>query len=250
MTQSRETPLYGNCIITAPDGQPLCRTNETRIQWYVERNLGEIVSENPTTLRLRFEPKGRNAADHPYTTAEKRNICVVCGTNKRITRHHVVPIFFRKHFPLEKKDRSSHDVLILCVDCHNKYEEHALDLRKMISEELGIPPFQVNNVNLNVLRARKAARALLEYRDKMPEDRKDLLLDRLRTFLGKEDVSREDMEFLSDANIVVLESGKSFGQVVVEQVDIDAFIRRWRGHFVSTMSPKFLPAYWGVDNKL
>ena len=253
MTRARGTPLYGNCVITAPDGQPLCRTSESKVQWYVERNLGEVVSRHPTTLRLFFEPKGRDGADHPYTTAEKENICVVCGSKEDITRHHVVPRCFRKHFPIERKEHAIHDVLILCIKCHNEYEDHAFKLKQRISDETGIPiggcGYRVNKEYYGV---RTAAHALYGSYDKIPEPRRTELLNRLRDFFGKQEITKEDMIYAGKIDLVVADPDfKPFGQVVVEQLEsIDEFILQWRRHFIEVMKPKHLPAFWSVDNAL
>lgn len=250
MSRSRKSPLYGNCIIQAPDGQPLCRTSEAKIQWYVERDLGVIVSTNPTTLRLAFEPKGRDGADHLYTTAEKENICVVCGTDKEITRHHVVPKCFRKFFPLHRKEHAIHDVLILCIDCHNQYEEKAFELKRQIGDELGIPIHVTAAIDDTSYKVKTAAFALLRHYDTIPEPRRTELVDRLRAFLGKEEITKEDIEFIDD-NRRCTSLQKPFGQLVVEQLeDIDHFILMWRSHFVETMKPQYLPIFWSVDNQL
>ncbi len=253
MSQSRSTPLYGNCVITAPDGQALCRTSEEKIRWYLDRNLGEVVSENPTTLRLFFEPKGRDGADHPYTTAEKHNICVVCGTDQDITRHHVVPRCFRKHFPMKRKEHAIHDVLILCINCHNEYENHAFEFKKKIAEDMNIPIGGCGyHVDKSYFSVRTAGHALLESGDKIPEPRKTELLNRLRDFFEKEDITVEDMKRASGLKSVIIDpSFKSFGQAVVERLEnIDDFVQQWRRHFIEVMKPKHLPAFWSVDYKL
>lgn len=251
MTRVRGTPLYGNCIIQAPDGQSLCRASMDKIQWYLDRNLGTLVSDNPTTLRLAFEPKARNGADHPYNTAFKQNICVVCGKENEITRHHVVPRCFRKHFPSPLKEHAVHDVLILCVNCHNEYEDQAFELKKQISQEMDVPIVKAE-VNKDVLNVRTAAHALVNYYDKIPNPRREELLDRLRKFYGRHEVTWDDILEAHDLHSPVESPDrKSFGQIVVEKLeDIDEFIFRWRQHFISAMKPKYLPNYWDVYNKL
>jgi hypothetical protein len=55
----RQSQMYYNVKLEAPDGQPLCTMNEKKALWYVERGLGVIVNEDPLTIRLNFEPAGR-----------------------------------------------------------------------------------------------------------------------------------------------------------------------------------------------
>ena len=37
---TRKTPLYHNCLLTAPDGCLLCTCDRKKAEWYVNRNLG------------------------------------------------------------------------------------------------------------------------------------------------------------------------------------------------------------------
>lgn len=79
--------VYENCRMIAPDGEVLSNCDSKKIQWYLDKDLAEIVSENPLTIRLNFEPNGRTGSskplkdlydDHFYTVA-RENKCVVCG---------------------------------------------------------------------------------------------------------------------------------------------------------------------------
>ncbi len=250
MTRSRRTPLYGNCIITAPDGQALCRTNPQRLQWYVDRNLGEIVCDDPKTLRLFFEPSGRNGADHPYTTSYKENKCVVCGKENEITRHHVIPVCFRKHFPESKKKHALHDVLILCINCHNYYENYAHEYKKKIAEEMGVPIGGTKNEILSALfPLKRAANALAEFYDVIPEPRKTELLNVLREHYHKQEITREDI--LEILKLQPDPKCKHYGELVVDQLEsLDEFVLKWRKHFVEVMKPRYLPAHWDVNNIL
>jgi hypothetical protein len=242
----RETPLYGNCVIEAPDGQPLCRTSQHRIEWYLTRNLGEIVCENPVTLRLLFEPQGRDRARHPYTLAEKANVCVVCGSESEITRHHVVPRCFRKYFPLHLKNHAMYDVLILCVDCHNDYEFHAYKFKEIIAKEMGISLNEKPEIDPLFCGVKTAAHALFTSFDKIPEPRKTFLLNKLRDFFGKQEITMEDIVIVNNS-VKTTKKVKTYGQMVVERLsDIREFILRWRRHFVETMKPRYLPAFWEI----
>ena len=39
---SRKTPLYHNCLLTAPDGCLLCTCDRKKAEWYVNKDLGEF----------------------------------------------------------------------------------------------------------------------------------------------------------------------------------------------------------------
>lgn len=253
MTRSRSTPLYGNCIIEAPDGQALCRTNQKKIDWYLARNLGNVVCLDPVTLRLRKEPTGRKGAEHPFTISHKENVCVVCGTRDDITRHHVVPRCFRRFFPTERKQHALHDVLILCIKCHNEYEEHASKKKQQMADEMGVPSNGVGlRTNKLYNQIRNAGHALMEFYDKIPVSRREQLLDVLRDHFGRHEISKDDIITARAIHATVLDPEyKSFGQFVVESLeDLDSFVKDWRTHFVESMEPKFLPPYWDVNNNL
>lgn len=75
--------------------------------WYVNKEIGEIISEDPLTVRLKFEPAGRAVGQTgKYYQMPKENKCVVCGETEEYIRKNVVPREYRKHFPCKKKHRS------------------------------------------------------------------------------------------------------------------------------------------------
>ena len=55
-----------------------------------------MVSENPLTIRLKFEPSGRPESPENYYLQEKDNICVVCGKPEDYLRKNVIPHEYRK----------------------------------------------------------------------------------------------------------------------------------------------------------
>ena len=55
----RKTPLYHNATLEAPDGALLCVCDIKKARWYIEKELGVLVQEEPLRVRLNFEPSGR-----------------------------------------------------------------------------------------------------------------------------------------------------------------------------------------------
>lgn len=250
MSRTLSKPPYSNCIIEAPDGQPLCRTGISRIEWYLKRDLGHIVNSDPLTLRLFKEPAGRDKADHPYLTAYKENICVVCGVGENITRHHVVPLCFRRFFPETKKTKSMHDVLILCVAHHDIYEKIANKKKQEMSEEIGVPMTFGREVDRYGVKVKMAASALINHYDKIPESKREVLKNIVRHYYAKQDITDDDLQEAMKIRKKVVEC-KPFGKKVVDGLDdLNEFIRMWRRHFVATMKPKHLPQHWDVNNDL
>ena len=76
---NRKSPLYDNCFLHAPDGQPLCTCDKKKATWYLSKGIGELQSEDPFIVRLLFEPSGRPDSHQDYRLTAKENLCVVCG---------------------------------------------------------------------------------------------------------------------------------------------------------------------------
>lgn len=129
--------MYQNCVIQNKDGTFLCYCNKKKIRWYIKKGIADEIDEH--TIRLRFEAKGSGSKDNPFYNQPRDNKCVVCGTTEDITKHHVVPLSFRKHLDIEYKSSKHHDVLPVCRTCHDEYEKQA-DLLKSII----IKPYKSN----------------------------------------------------------------------------------------------------------
>lgn len=97
---TRAKPLYQNCLLQAPDGELLCTCDRKKAQWYVHKDIGVVIAEEPFTVRLKFEPAGRAVGEvGKYYQQVKVNCCVVCGKQESYIRKNVVPREYRKLFP-------------------------------------------------------------------------------------------------------------------------------------------------------
>lgn len=131
---TRTSKLYDNTILQAPDGEVLSTIDIKKAKWYLEKSLATLISENPFTVRLNFEPAGRNVGDAgQYYATPKENFCVVCGKSNSYIRKYIVPREYRKYFPSVMKSHTSHDVLLLCPDCHQRSNMSDLNVRKKLS---------------------------------------------------------------------------------------------------------------------
>jgi hypothetical protein len=259
MGQAAQTPIYENCRIESPEGITLCLCHRSRADWYINRDLAVVVTENPYTVRLKFKPKGYGHNNSPFYLSPKQNICTVCGTDEDLNRHHCVPRCYRRYFTDTHKSHDMHDVFPLCIKCHNEYEEQASKLKEQIGKEFGIPLNGYRNnkaEDAKYFRLRSHANALLNHWDKIPEHRKDFLLADIREHLGKQDVSKEELQQVMEQAVAHTCGMTYYGEhdchgegVVARLTDIHAFIRQWRQHFVDTMKPKHLPAHWRVDHE-
>ncbi|XP_048757461.2 exonuclease 3'-5' domain-containing protein 2-like isoform X2 [Ostrea edulis] len=256
----RQRPLYYNCLLLAPDGEQLCTCDIRKAEWYIEKGLAEKVSDDPLRVRLNFEPQGRPDSQEDYYLQQKDNICVVCGSGEHLIRKQVIPKEYRRFFPTSLKDHASHDVLLLCVPCHQQSTQFDTVLRYQLADESGCPIDMGSSVKVHadkdLQKVRSAARALLskKERDKIPEARKAELAVIVKDFYGVTDLSDELLQDAADMDYRTINDeyfphGKGVIRYVRRHGGIYNFERRWRQHFVDTMKPKYLPTNWSVDHK-
>lgn len=146
---------------------------------------------------LLFEPKGRpEDEDNDFYVQSKKNMCVGCGERNHYLRYRIIPSCYRMHFPEHLKSHRSHDIVLLCVDCHEVAHSAAEKYKKKIAEEFEIPLFvqkvadsgeaqvssQSSTSEMNIVEAgvsplqlRTAAMALLRHGQRMPPKRHEEL---------------------------------------------------------------------------
>ncbi|XP_066491726.1 exonuclease 3'-5' domain-containing protein 2 [Tiliqua scincoides] len=255
---ARKSPLYDNCFLHAPDGQPLCTCDRKKAQWYLDKGIGELMSTEPFIVKLRFEPSGRPESQVDYYLTVKENLCVVCGKRESYIRKNIVPHEYRRHFPVQMKDHNSHDVLLLCTSCHaisNYYDNH---LKQQLAEEFGAPIGCEEGVRLledPVRRqVRSSARALLNA-DSLPDARREELLKVIKDYFETVTVSPEMLQEAAGLETRISnESYMPHGLKVVQCFgkgglsSLMQLERRWRQHFLDVMQPKHLPKQWSVDH--
>lgn len=128
---------------------------------YVNKGIGELISEEPLTVRLKFEPAGRAVGlTGKYYQMIKENQCVVCGADKEYIRKNVIPREYRKYFPSKfqsvvfhlvristhfssisaiMKDHTSHDIVLLCPRCHQLSNMFDFRLRAQLAQVCNAP---------------------------------------------------------------------------------------------------------------
>lgn len=253
MTRPLTRQLYDNILAVTPDGEPLCRCNQKKANWYLQRDLAEVVSEDPVVIRLKFKPKGGGHIGDDFYLAERVNVCVVCGTSDEQTRHHIVPYCFRRYFPDKLKSHNSHDIVPLCVACHDKYEKQADKLKAALGHKYRVKYGENVVTDPLKVRVRRHGTALLMYRDRIPPARLNLLLASIKEYYGKDEITDEDIAAAAaiDPSVKEQKNKVKFGESVVARVkDLDGFVRMWRSHFVASMEPKHMPPHWTIDRKM
>ncbi|CAN8001693.1 unnamed protein product [Ixodes hexagonus] len=258
-----KTPLYDNCVLQAPDGEPLCTCDYKKATWYVEKKLGKVVSEpdepDRLVVRLNFEPSNRPVLDSQYYIQAKDNKCVVCGSAESLLRKNVVPHEYRKYFPQAMKHHISHDILLLCVRCHQLSNLRDMSLRYALAQECDAPIESGNSnkctENPELRKMRSAARALLQNlrNKKLPKDRAAVLEGVLKSHYGVDRLTEGQLRDAADIDTKVYNAGYvPHGLKVVEHYKKNEglvhFEFRWRQHFLEVMKPNFLPSLWSVDH--
>ncbi|KAG2308845.1 hypothetical protein Bca52824_028593 [Brassica carinata] len=211
---SCKAPVYHNCRIYANDGRLLCYCDRRKLEWYMSRGLAKLVEEDPLAIMLLFEPKGRPEDEgNDFYIQSKKNICVGCGEGNHYLRYRIIPSCYRVHFPEHLKSHRSHDIVLLCVDCHEVAHAAAERYKKEVATEFGIPLFvrrvmdskeaqgaecestgESEDAGVSPLHLRTAAMALLRHGNRMPSSRREELLQTVKMYYGGRDITEEDLE--------------------------------------------------------
>jgi hypothetical protein len=245
----KDRKIYGNCQVLSPNGILMFRCDDRKANWYLKKNLGEIVSKNPLVVKLNFEPNGLGNHNKEFGLSDMLNICVVCGNDSHLTKHHVVPYCYRRYFPLEVKSHNHHDVLSVCVDCHEEYERHADTLKSEISINYNAPINGEIEDYKDVIKYSKLSSTILGDTTNIPKSRIKEIRNRIKDFLGIKRLTSQRLQKMIDIKSRVIK--KTHGQLVIEKVsNIQQFVEMWRRHFIDKMDPKFLPNNWKIESKL
>ena len=143
--------VYENCKMLSKSGDLLCFTDRKRLLWYIRKGLAEEVDpgNEGLTVKLLFDHKDddQRAGTHEFYSSKRTNTCVACGSGKHYLRYRVVPVCYRRALPSKFKSHRSHDVLLLCVGCHEIAQRASEQMKREISNEYGIPLFPRIAVN-------------------------------------------------------------------------------------------------------
>jgi hypothetical protein len=251
---TKQTPIYGNTKVLGPDGELLFLCLPKKAHWYLDRDLAKIVTEEPMVIQLTFEPKGRGQNGDAYALGEKLNKCAVCGTEEDLTRHHIVPYTYRKHFPEIIKSHNSHDIVPICVSHHSEYEEdYAIELKYIFAKQYDAPLESETKLTTDLTIVVKYAKLLTWHLDKLPYHRKKHMIKVIRDYHGP---INKIQQVLSIYAFVDLNKSKtdSHGQIVVEHLitndTLQWFVETWREHFINSMDPKFMPEHWDIHRAI
>lgn len=196
-------PCYENCKMLSRTNEVLCYTDRKRLLWYVRKGLAEEIDpgSEPLTVRLLFDHKDEDqrAGKHTFYSTARANRCVGCGADRHYLRFRVVPACYRKALPPCLKSHRSHDVVLLCIDCHQIAQTACERTKREIAHETHIPlyphfmnrPLETaddrekddNSQALHPFNVRKAAIALQKHGENLPEARRRQLERQVSTYV-------------------------------------------------------------------
>ena len=280
-------PIYDSCKMLAPDGQQLCFCDFKKMSWYLERNLAKLISNDPPVFKLIFEPNARGCVDENLKSSNfyiesRTNCCVICGKTENYLRFHVIPILYRSCFPENLKSHKSHDVVLLCLSCHERarkvYEQKKEEISKRYNVPLNVMSDGKNNFlkliqfikkckvikknknkNLPEIAETKLKKNLKEIFDTLMENSQEFknFVEKNKIICNKEDdIDDNFLNIFCDKFIVddknIPEGKKNLhGKLVIEKVkDLKEFIMEWRQFFLDSFQPKFLPKEWSVKHEI
>lgn len=244
---------YGDYYCYHPDGTLMFLTSERRAEWYLTNDVCEQDPADPKRLVFKHTPKGYGHWGthlHEYWLKPKKNQCVVCGTKHDLTQHHVLPITLQRHYPNRSEDAGLryHDMLLLCFDCHNEYEQkHAHAVYTKWERELDAVRHPQYKMDHKLAGAVKRARSILANR--LPWEVQRKLVTEISDLLDipKDEVNLKKLACLRHKDTQVLIRDADFGEKVCAEWDLGDLRRFWRKHFVDSMKPRFLPEGWSID---
>lgn len=244
-----------------PDGDFMFFHTERKAKGMLAKKLVRIISETSKIVQFTVMPKGRGVdKDDLFMNTPKEACCVVCGTENELTRHHVVPREFRRHFPEKFKESNSHDILFVCDKHHEQYERKADILKKEYFEKYNIEslcPLQTKVIsqikmryNLtrhlqNMIKENNIHRTKIDLKLKNTLKIEQSVPLTLNQLVYLEGVYKEKFKVARDY-FKHETSSKFLVEKILEENSLEQFVRTWRQHFVDNASPQFLPLGWSV----
>ncbi|KAI9323141.1 hypothetical protein BX666DRAFT_1883675 [Dichotomocladium elegans] len=249
----------------------------------MKRQLAVPKDGEERAIQLTFEAKGQGHREDDYMIEDRENICVVCGSAKSLTLHHVVPYVYRQWFPLIMKSKSSRDLLLVCKNCHDLYERQGMCLKKQLASTYDFPLEGKGWIRVPKNgNARKAASALVRAHAKIPPARIEVLRKTVEDFWDEKksegsaiDDSGTTWKDLTWDQVLTLccdledaIRGPDFvehGEGVVKRLmaerridhqgkerwpALENFIKLWRQHFLDHAKPNHLSSKWSVDSEI
>lgn len=123
-------PIFDNYTVNNKDGHIMFYCSKRKADWYVKKRLGKYVDDK--IIQLSFHTKRAGFKFNEYWCQKMICRCVICGNDKDLIHHMVVPKVFRAYFPIIFTTENGYDNMAMCIQCKftvdNKYTKHIDDL--------------------------------------------------------------------------------------------------------------------------
>ena len=294
MNLSKHRQIYHSFEMYSKDGEFLAYSDKKKIRSYLKKGLAYWVDDDLNILddvnlylpnekgiiqtdveyngkplkaiKLKFEASDSVKLNFdPYYKQVMVNICVCCGTNEYLTKHHVIPYMFRRYFPDEFKNNSHHDVLPVCYTCHDNYERTADKYKEEIAKRVGLSldteknKNQTERDNDEIFSAQSLLQREFFNRDEDKIRNNDVisperLFEIIKIALKKPIVLNQHVKVGRDRFRM---PNNSVGEKAVKKIlnkkngklkeeNLYDFIFSWRKHFIEHAEPKYLPKHWNI----
>lgn len=241
---------YGNIPIFSPDGILMFYTSMRKLRSYFKNNLVEKYKKG---YKLNFIPKGLGYHDKENKDLLKyprKNRCVISGCEDihLLTRHHIVPVLFRRWMPEKFKSTNYQLIVFVKKDLHaiyTKYEQqYYFELAKMYDVKEYEETLLIQQTSY--IRKKQSAKTLLEHSHSIPEDRLKVLHSKFKYYTGLnpcfENYKKVLDDFKATKKTYYKNADYNFGKLIVRQItDFEKFENMWLKHFIETMKPLFMP---------
>lgn len=269
---------YENWKVFNNEGRHMFTCGEKKANWYLDRNLAEIIGVK--SIKLTFNPKGYGFDDdEEFGRSFRESICVVIGISDGLQRHHIVPYCYRSYFPTAFKSKNHHDVVLINWEKHAEYEQHANEFKDYIALKYGVKTIAECNIDyVNALHnigrddsmLIAVIHSLFTSFDILSNDVKleklhyiaentNIPFEKIysynylqlyKIYLYLKEKHNEDIRNFKKLNRNLYDHGYHIVQKLDTDEKIEDFVKLWRYHFLITMHPKFMPTGWSVDFRI
>lgn len=237
---------FGNYKIHDKDDNFIGFCDHKRYKWYIRKGLAnQIGDEVDKKIRINFEPNYKNDDERGSNDIENERltICNVCGSKKNLRKFHVIPLQFKRYFPVAKKKHNVTDILLLCKSCSISANKVTDMFKQTLYAMLSVKPNDFIDPD-------KTAVKRLAIKIKKNRNHGKPYVSLIRTIheqMGTTgEISIEQLEEYRNQNCKKSHEGcETIGEYVthkfIEKNKIDYFSLKWKENFLVNMVPKHVP---------
>jgi len=256
-----------------PDGDLMFINNEHKASWYLKRKLVKQIGDKE--VQFLVEPRVKRRPDDNFLITPIERICVVCGAEDELQKHHVIPTLYRQFMPDDYKSNNHHDVVIVCTKHHEFYERTYSNLyRNELAIQFDVPTVdELISSKTLIYRTHKLiinkATSLMKFNSNMDLDKIMKLSQEIQAgtpvLKGYEDAFLTETELkkviryhrkalkglaheLDD--YIGIKHAKKIVDKCVKDGTLYEFIVSWRKNFIDNMNPEFMPVGWDMMKKI